>query len=71
MKLTRNVGTIDRIMRLVAGVVLGGVFLAAIVAAPSSYVLAVLAVVMLATAALGYCPVYAILGVRTCPLQRA
>jgi amino acid transporter len=71
MKLTRNVGTIDRIMRLVAGVVLGGVFLAGIVAAPSSYVLAVLAVVMLATAALGYCPIYAILGVRTCPLQRA
>jgi hypothetical protein len=70
MKLTQNVGTIDRIARLGLGAVLGVVFLAGIVAAPLSYLVGVLTIIMLATGALGFCPIYAILGVRTCPIQR-
>jgi len=70
MQLTQNVGTIDRIARLGLGAVLGVVFLAGIVAAPLSWLVGVLSVIMLATGALGFCPIYRILGVRTCPIQR-
>jgi hypothetical protein len=70
MKLSHNVGTPDRIVRLGLGAILGVVFMAGIVAVPLSYVVGVLSVIMLATGALGFCPIYALLGVRTCPLQR-
>jgi hypothetical protein len=70
MQLTQNVGTLDRIARLGLGAVLGVVFLAGIVAAPLSYLVGALSVIMFATSALGFCPIYRIVGVRTCPIQR-
>jgi hypothetical protein len=70
MKLTQNVGTLDRIARLGLGAVLGVLFIAGIVAAPLSYLVGLLSVIMLATGALGFCPIYALVGVRTCPIQR-
>lgn len=70
MKLTQNVGTLDRIARLGLGAVLGVVFLAGIIAAPLSWLVGLLSVIMLATGALGSCPIYTLLGVRTCPIQR-
>jgi hypothetical protein len=70
VKLTQNVGTIDRIARLALAVVLGAAFLTGAVAAPLGYVAAVLAVTMLATALSGFCPIYSLLRIRTCPIQR-
>jgi hypothetical protein len=70
MNLTQNVGTLDRIARLGLGAVLGIVILAGIVASPLSWLVGALSVIMLATGALGYCPIYRIVGVRTCPIQR-
>lgn len=62
-----NEGTIDRIVRLViaaAAVVLGvAVGFGSVV----GVVAAVVAVVMVVTAAVGFCPLYALLGVSTCP----
>lgn len=45
-------------------------FLAGIVVAPLGYLVGLLSVIMLATGALGFCPIYALVGVRTCPIQR-
>ena len=70
MQLNQNVGTLDRIARLGLGAVLGVVFLAGFVAIPLSWLVGVLSVIMLATGALGSCPIYTLLGVRTCPIQR-
>lgn len=70
MQLNQNVGTLDRIARLGLGAVLGVVFLAGFVATPLSWLVGVLSVIMLATGALGFCPIYRVVGVRTCPIQR-
>lgn len=70
MQLNQNVGTLDRIARLGLGAVLGAVFLAGFVATPLSWLVGVLSVIMLATGALGFCPIYRVVGVRTCPIQR-
>ena len=70
MKLTNNVGTLDRIARLGLGAILGVAFLASIVATPLSWLVGLLSIIMLATGALGSCPIYSLLGVRTCPIQR-
>lgn len=61
MKLTANVGTTDRILRIVLGLVLLGLTLGGQIG-----VWGWVGVVPLATAFLKFCPAYAILGLRTC-----
>ena len=65
-----NVGSVDRALRLAAGVVLiavalfsgAGIFDAAV----WKYGAVVVGTVMIATAALRFCPLYGLLGLRTC-----
>lgn len=63
----RNVGTVDRGLRGIVGVALLLVFF---LAPPANvylyYGALVVGIVMLATAALGWCPPYAIFGIKTC-----
>lgn len=68
--MTRNVGTIDRILRAALGVfLLWLAFLSGVPAVSGGWlqiVVAVAGVVMLVVAATRICPVYSILGLRTC-----
>lgn len=59
-----NIGTIDRILRLIIG-------LALMVLAASGVIgwWGWLGLVLVATALFRFCPLYALLGVRTCPLK--
>jgi len=57
----KNVGTIDRAARAVAGI---GLIAWAAMGGP---VWAWIGVVPLATAAISFCPAYRLLGIRTCP----
>ncbi|MEY4138296.1 MAG: hypothetical protein RLZZ371_478 [Pseudomonadota bacterium] len=59
--MTSNVGGIDRILRIVVGLVLIGLTLAGTLG-----VWGWLGVVPLATGAIGWCPPYAIFGWNTC-----
>jgi hypothetical protein len=70
VKLTQNVGTVDRIVRLAIAVALGAAVLTGAVTAPLSWIAGVLAVTMLLTGATGFCPLYALAGIRTCPIRR-
>jgi hypothetical protein len=60
-----NVGGIDRILRILVG--LGLVAWAALLGGP---VWAWIGIVPLATGAIGFCPVYPILGMNTCPMKK-
>ena len=66
-----NMGRADHWARLVlAGVlVLGGVLLGPWGWLPG--VMYVLALVLVGTATLSFCPIYWLLGIRTCPLEQA
>ncbi len=70
MKLSRNEGTPDRIIRVVLGVVLGAALVAGVVTGPLAYVGLVVAAVLLVTGLTGFCPLYAVLGLRTLPASR-
>jgi hypothetical protein len=59
-----NVGKLDRILRLVLGVALLGLYGA--LDAPWKY-LTLLGLVFIATAATGFCPLYRLVGLSTCP----
>lgn len=58
-----NVGGIDRVLRILAGL---GLIAWAAVGGP---VWAWIGVVPLATGAIGFCPVYPLLGINTCPMK--
>jgi Protein of unknown function (DUF2892) len=60
----RNEGNMDRIIRIV---------LAIAIAAAGLYFqswLGLIAIIPLATALVGFCPLYAIFGISTCPVQQ-
>ncbi len=59
-----NVGSADKVIRIVAGVaVIGwGVY--------AQNWLGAIGIIPLATAAMGWCPLYTILGIKTCPMKK-
>jgi hypothetical protein len=67
--MTTNVGSIDRIVRIVIGL---GLLWYALYATPTGYNwIGWIGVVPIITALIGNCPLYSILGVTTCPAKRA
>ena len=66
--MTKNMGQTDRIIRAIVGVVL---LIAAFTAVSGAlaWIAGIIGVVMLGTAAMGFCPPYAILGIKTCSVK--
>jgi len=61
-----NVGTIDRVLRLLIGAAAIAFGFMGGLEAPLNYVAMGVGGVLVATAALGWCPPYALLGINTC-----
>jgi hypothetical protein len=64
--MNRNVGGIDRILRLVVGIALVGLALVGTIGWWGF-----IGIVPIVTAAVGYCPIYPLLGMNTCPIARS
>lgn len=60
-----NVGTLDRALRIIAGLVLIGLAATGKIS-PWGY----LGVIPLATGLFRFCPAYTLLGIRTCPMPQ-
>lgn len=60
-----NAGGIDRILRLVLGLVLIGLTLSGTIG-----VWGWLGLVLVGTAAIGFCPLYMLIGLNTCPVKK-
>ena len=61
-----NVGGIDKVLRIIAGLVL--IVLAFMgIGTPWTWI----GVVPLATGLIGWCPLYPLIGLNTCPLKKA
>jgi hypothetical protein len=65
MKIEKNVGTIDRIVRLVLAVILAALYFTSVVSGTLGIVFLVLAVVFALTAAVSICPLYLPFGLST------
>lgn len=61
----RNEGTLDRALRILLGLIL----LSLVFIGPQT-LWGLIGLVPLATGIMGYCPVYKILGLNTCPLKK-
>lgn len=65
--MTKNMGTIDRGLRAIVGILaLLGAFVLGWFSGWMVWVAAVVGVIMLGTAATGNCPLYSIVGIKTC-----
>ncbi len=66
----KNVGSIDRAIRAVVGIVLLAVYFLGAVQGTLGIVALVAGIVMLGTAAIGWCPPYSLLGINTCGVKQ-
>lgn len=70
--MTKNIGTADRVLRLVLGIILlAAPFVSglAIFSSSAATIVAVIAgLVMLGTSSMRFCPMYRIFGIQTCKL---
>lgn len=64
-----NVGSLDRVVRIVIGLALLSLFF--LYPNASWHWFALIGVVPLGTAVMGSCPLYSLLGVSTCPRREA
>lgn len=60
-----NVGTVDRIIRVILGIALGALGLFGVVNDALMYVFYVVAAVFIITGAIGWCPLYALFKLNT------
>jgi hypothetical protein len=62
----KNVGTVDRVIRGIIGIIAIAAFAMGMVEGTLGIVALVVGVVMLGTAIISWCPPYALLGINTC-----
>jgi Protein of unknown function (DUF2892). len=60
-----NMGTIDRVVRILVALVFAGLYLANVVTGTLGIILLVLAVVFVVTSFIGFCPLYWPVGINT------
>ena len=66
MNMTKNEGTLDRTLRVAAGLALIALAWSGTIGAWGW-----IGLVPLVTGAVGWCPLYSMLGIRTCPVPRS
>lgn len=64
--LPRNMGAIDRVIRGAIGVILLAAVVMSIVAGTAAWVVGIIGAVLLATSVLAFCPLYPLIGMKTC-----
>ncbi|GAK33228.1 hypothetical protein JCM17846_20240 [Iodidimonas nitroreducens] len=62
----KNMGTLDRILRLIAAIALGILVYSGVISGTLAVVLTVVVAVFLLTSLVSFCPLYRLLGQSTC-----
>ena len=68
--MTKNVGQTDNIIRIVLAIILAALDYFEVVTGAYSWVLSVIAIVLLVTAFINFCPLYTLLGKNTCEVKK-
>ena len=62
-------GTADRIIRVIIAAIVGVLYFTGTISGTFGIILLVLAGVFVLTSLISFCPIYAPLGIKTCPLK--
>ena len=65
----KNMGTTDRIIRVLIAAVIAILYFTGTISGTLGIVLLVLAGIFVLTSLVGFCPLYAPFGLRTCPVK--
>ncbi len=65
----KNIGQTDKIVRIVLAIILAALDFFEVVKGGFSWILSLLAVVLLVTALINFCPLYKVLGKSTCEVK--
>ena len=65
-----NEGSMDRIVRVIAGVALIVIGFTGIVPGTLGIVIGIVGLIPLATGLIGWCPLYSLFGFSTCPIEQ-
>lgn len=65
----KNMGSADRVIRLLIAAVIAGLFFTNIISGTLGIILLVLGGVFVLTSFVGFCPLYAPFGIRTCAVK--
>ncbi len=65
-----NVGSMDKVIRIVLALIFAGLYFTGTVTGTVGLVLVILGGVFLVTALVGFCPLYAMVGLSTCPVKK-
>ena len=68
--MTCNVGGVERPIRIVVGIALLGIGAFAGLPPVGTGIALVVGTIALATGTIGFCPVWSVLGINTCPTKR-
>jgi hypothetical protein len=66
----KNMGTADRVIRLIIAAIFAFLYFNGTVTGTTGIVLLVLAAVFTLTSLVSFCPLYALVGARTCPAEK-
>jgi amino acid transporter len=62
----KNIGTIDRLLRLLVGVIIGILYVTNAISGALGIAALVLGIIFIATSVVSICPIYLVLGLNTC-----
>jgi hypothetical protein len=66
----KNMGNIDKIIRILVAIVIAVLFFTNVISGTLGIVLLVLAGVFVLTSLIGFCPLYPLVGINTCPKDK-
>jgi len=65
----KNLGTVDRIIRIIILAIVGILYSMGVISGTLGITLLVIGVVLGLTSLIGFCPIYTLLGINSCPLK--
>jgi hypothetical protein len=65
-----NMGTIDKIIRVIIALVAGALVYYDVVSGAYAYILLTITAIFLLTSLIGFCPLYGMFGLNTCPVNK-
>ncbi|TNE54900.1 MAG: DUF2892 domain-containing protein [Bacteroidetes bacterium] len=63
----KNMGNVDRLLRILIAAVIAALYFTNIISGALGITLLVLGGIFLLTSVISFCPIYTILGIKTCP----
>ncbi len=66
MKMKKNMSSTDSVIRIIIAALITVLFFTKIITGTFAIVMIIVAAIFLATSVIGFCPLYALIGVKTC-----